>query len=429
MLNLSSFSFSTRTPAQDSISKKAWLGVLFGLFVPLALAACQKGNAAPSASTTAADLAPSEHKPEANDPQVSTIEAHQLESVVVEPVKAAQSITKNLSGRLVWNETCTVRVFSSVAGRVHKICADAGQLVKEGDTLATMFSVDFGQAQADASKAAADLKFAERTYSRAKDLFEHGAAARKDVEAAEDDLETKKAERARAFARLSLYGVGVGAVDGLFPLKAPLSGVLVEKNLNPGQEVRPDQMLANDARLVQPLFVISDPTRLSILLDVTDLDIETLRPGQEIKVHTRAFPDRIFVGKLEHIGDSLDPLTRTVKVRGSLDNPEGLLKAEMYVSADVVTGDGTTPLYVASKGEAGPVSVAGPVEISSKAIFIKQNQYFVFVEKMPGNYVRQLVEIVAEKAGRVLVASGLSVGERVVIEGNLLLQSKAEESK
>ena len=365
-------------------------------------------------------------------------DAPQNATFVVEDAKPIEKTILHFTGRLIWDEKTTVPVFSSVAGRVNDILVNLQQYVSKGDTLATMESPDFGQAQADASKAEADMKFSERTLNRVRDLFEHGAAAQKDVEAAQDDFENKKAELQRAMARLKLYGVGIETtVDGLFPLKSPLSGLVVEKRINPGQEVRPDQILANDPNVIKPLFVISDPKRLSVVLDVTELDIAGLKPGQPLQVHTRAYPDRAFDGKLEVIGDSLDPLTRTVNVRGYVDNTSGLLKAEMYVGVDVARSEengaesvpeGAAASAAKSSDPAQPPA-GPPVEIPVKAVFTKDNRHFVFVEKSPGNYERQSVELGAEHAGRVSVTNGLAPGARVVTEGSLQLEAMTEGSK
>jgi cobalt-zinc-cadmium efflux system membrane fusion protein len=364
--------------------------------------------------------------------------APQSSTFVVEAAKPIEKTILHFTGRLIWNEKKTVPVFSSVAGRVHEIPVNLQQYVSQGDTLATMESPDFGQAQADASKADADMRFSQRTLNRVRDLFEHGAAAQKDVEAAQDDFENKKAELQRAMARLKLYGVGIETtVNGMFPLKSPLSGIVVEKRINPGQEVRPDQILANDPNVIKPLFVISDPKVLTVVLDVTELDIAGLKPGQPLQVHTRAYPGRDFNGKLEVIGDSLDPLTRTVNVRGYVDNESGLLKAEMYVGVDVaLTADSaeeTAPqggAVRAAKSSDPTHSHAGPpVEIPVKAVFTKDNQHFVFVEKSPGQYERQLVELGSEHAGRVAVTNGLAPGARVVTEGSLQLEAMAEGAK
>ena len=360
-------------------------------------------------------------------------DAPQKSSLAVEVAKPlAKSVTR-LTGRLIWDEDATVRVFAPVAGRVENIVATWNDRVNTGDTLATFYSPDFGQAQADASRAVSGLKLAERTLARVRELHAHGAAPKKDVEAAEDDLEGKRSENERAQARLQLYGAKLGVVNGMFPLKAPLAGVIVEKNINPGQEVRPDQMLANDAKLVLPLFVISSPARLSVMLDATELDIAGLRPGQPLQIHTRAFPGRSFVGKLAYIGDSLDPVTRTVKARGVVENPDGLLKAEMFVAVDVAT-DGADRIAAQSEtAVSGDIPRARPlaaaVEIPSKAVFLKDNQHFIFIEKTPGNYERQSVEVGLEHEGRVSITGGLVAGQRVVTDGSLLLQTMTETGK
>jgi cobalt-zinc-cadmium efflux system membrane fusion protein len=366
-------------------------------------------------------------------------DAPQKASFTCEAAKPIEQSVIHLTGRLVWDDRTTVKVFCSVAGRVERIPVNLKDTVSVGDTLALMNSPDFGQAQADASKADADLKLSQRTLTRTKDLYEHGAAAQKDVEAADDDFENKKAELQRSLARLKLYGVEIGtSVDGMFPLKAPLAGRVVEKNINPGQEVRPDQMLANDPNIIKPLFVISDPKRLAVQLDVTELDIAHLHPGQQLLVRSRAYPDEAFDGRLEVIGDSLDPQTRTVNVRGYVDNPEGLLKAEMYVGVDIVSNpednkptaanDQVSP--TANPAEATPLHPSvRPVEIPVRAVFSKGDQHFVFVEEAPGKFERKSILLGSEHDGRVCVTDGLTPGQRVVTEGSLQLQAMTEGSK
>jgi cobalt-zinc-cadmium efflux system membrane fusion protein len=295
-----------------------------------------------------------------------------------------------------------------VNGRVVAALASIGQPVKPGDILAKIDSPDYGQARADARKAVADLVLAERNLTRLRTLCEHGAAPKKDLEAAEDAQASALSEKERAIARLALYGGNEVAVDPMFSLKAPLGGLVVEKNLNPGQEVRPDQMLANAPQLFAPLFVISDPTRLWLLLDVTEKDIPTIRPGQAVNIYTTAYTNRAFAGTLEVMGDSLDPVKRTINVRGSVPNPDRLLKAEMYVTVDVLSD---TPLGVT---------------IPSKAVFHKDNKPYVFIEAAPGRYERRQVKTGPEDDGKTSILEGLQNGQRVVTEGNLLLQALLE---
>ena len=191
----------------------------------------------------------------------------------------------------------------------------------------------------------------------------------------------------------------------MFSLRSPVAGTLVERNVAPGQEVRPDQMLASEASVLQPLFVVTDPSRLWVWLDVPEVNLADLRTGQAIALRSNAYPGRSFEGHVDFTAAALDPATRTARVRGSVPNPEGLLKAEMYVSADVVAGD-------------RPVGV----EVPAKAVFLDGEARYVFVEAAPGRFQRRQVEVGVESAGHVAVTDGLAVGQRVVTDGSLLLE-------
>lgn len=334
-------------------------------------------------------------------------DAPQRRSLTIEPAGERKANVTHLTGRLVWNEEATVRVFSPVAGRVTAVDCELGQKVEQGAILARISSPDFAQAQADVLKAKADLLLAERNARRLHDLLEHGAAAQKDAEAADDALAATQAEKERANARLALYGGTADVLDGLFPLRAPITGTVVERNVNPGQEVRPDQMLGNTPQIFSPLLTLSDPARLWVLVDATEADMALLKPGLEIHLHARPYGERTFPGRLEVIGDTLDPTTRTVRVRGTVPNADRLLKAEMYVTVDIVT-------------EMPPT-----VEVPSKAVFFKDNRAYAFVEE-DGQFVRRELKTGPENDSKVAVLEGVRPGEHVVTEGGLLLETLLE---
>jgi cobalt-zinc-cadmium efflux system membrane fusion protein len=173
-------------------------------------------------------------------------------------------------------------------------------------------------------------------------------------------------------------------------------------------------MLANATNLFAPLFVVSDPRRLWLQVDAAETDLSDLQPGQALRVTSKAFPDRVFGGTVANIGPSLDPSTRSIRVRGEVENPDGLLKAEMYVTVDVVRDE-------------SKLAQAG-VEIPSKAVFTIDRKSYLFVELAPGRFERREVEIGTEKDGKVPVASGVAAGQRVVTEGGLLLQAVLDPS-
>jgi cobalt-zinc-cadmium efflux system membrane fusion protein len=328
----------------------------------------------------------------------------QLSSVVVEPAMAGSEAPVLATGRLTWDEDATVRVFSPVAGRVVGRPMTVGSRVQSGGLLATLSAPDFGQAQSEASRAATDLALARRTRDRVALLSEKGAAPRKDLEAAEADFARVTAEQARASARLKRLSAAVGpagaelAVDGLFPLASPLAGVVVERNVTPGQEVRPDSPL--------PAFTVTDPSRLWVVLDVSERDLSRVHAGAPLRVISTAWPGKVFNGTLETIADALDPAARTVRARGRLRNGSGLLKGEMYVSVEV---DEPSPRQ--------------GVVVPARAILTEGVRHVAFVEEAPGRYRRVRVEVGLERDGRLFVASGIAPGVRIVTDGSLLLAS------
>ncbi len=362
----------------------------------LGLTGCQPAAVEPVAAGPKVD----------GDTVVYALNAPQRTALVAASVEPQASAPLRFSGRLVWDEDVTVRIYSPVAGRVRAIDVKPGDEVAAGMPLARIDSPDVDQARADARKAEADATLAERTLARAQDLFAHGALAQKEVEAAEDAQAGAAAERQRARAKLALYNAGPEAADQSYALCTPLAGVVVEKNLNPGQEIRPDLILANLPQVTNAPFVVTDPHRLWILLDATELDIAALKPNQALHLTSRAYPGRVFAGHIDLIGASLDPATRTLKVRGEVENPDLLLKAEMYAEVEV---DGSKP--------------SGAVVVAAQAVFLKDNQAFVFIETAPGRYTRRAIQTGAEANGRILVQDGLRREDRVVVEGALLLEA------
>ena len=310
----------------------------------------------------------------------------------------------NLNGRLVWDDNVTTRLFTPFSGRVIKCPIGVGESVKTGTTLALIASPDYGQARADARKAEADLMLAERTLARVRELYDHGAAPQKDLQSAEADQARARSEQKRATERLALYGEHPEGEEQLFAFRSPMAGILVEKNINPGAELRADLMLANAAQLAAPQFVVTDPERLWVQIDVPERDQAKVRAGQSFTIRSANLPGKTFSGRIDVVGDGLDQNTRTIKARGSLANPGRLLKSEMFVLAELTIAP-----------ESG---VAVPV----RAVFLRGEKHCVIVEDSPGHYSRREVTIGSEVNGQILITSALEPGLRVVTDGAILLE-------
>lgn len=327
---------------------------------------------------------------------VFSADSPQLKNIQTVKVAAPWARELQLPGRLVWDEDRTVRMFTPFTGRVTRVLADVGLHVEAGRALAELASPDFGQAQADTRKAQADLATKTAQLTRVKELAMAGVAAGKDLQQAEADMQNADAEFRRASARVSLFG-GTNNVDQRFALKSPIAGVVVERNINPGQELRADQPLT-------PQFVVTDPTRLWVQLDGNEADLKNLKPGTALVLNTSQYPDDTFAGELRQVADFIDPVARTLKLRGTVANTDRRLKAEMFVSARIVLPRGESPM------------------VAEKAVFLDGLRRFVFVKTAAGSFTRRSVRVGPSYGDALPVLAGLTEGDEVVVTGTLYLQ-------
>ena len=362
----------------------------------VALTAC---NPAPPVPVPVPAPAPAPAQPVVQDNQMRFPSGHlhlaMLGTTAAVPSKA---MTVELPARIVWNEERTQRIYPAFAGRVMAMHANVGSAVKPGTVLAQLASPDFGSAQADTIKSQGDWRLAQKALQRQRELFEAGIIARKDLEQAEADAWRAQAEVQRASARTSLYGTHVG-VDQQVALRAMMAGVVVERNMNPGQEVRPDQSGPG----VPPLFVVTDPSNLWVQIDARESEVSALKPGTSFELVIPSLPGQKFEGTVIAVSDFIDPATRTLKIRGTIANPQRFLKAEMLATARIER------------------NVSSGVVIPTSSITLRGAKHWLFVQVQPGIFEPREVTLGYEGPKEVVVSRGLEVGERVVSENVLLL--------
>jgi cobalt-zinc-cadmium efflux system membrane fusion protein len=328
--------------------------------------------------------------------------APQLAYLKIEPVTAEPvPLSEPLNGRLAYDDNVTARVSAAVAGRLVKLVAQAGAAVRQGDLLAEIDAPDFAQAVADTRRAEADLRTKQAAFERAKMLAEGGVLAKKDFESADNDRQAAEAEAERARARYRNLDPGHGQRGGVvqqYALRAPLAGIVTERQANPGTEVRPDQ--------ANPLFVVSDPTRLWAIAELAEKDLGKVRIGQSVSVLVDAYPEQRFPAKVKAIGDVLDAQTRRVQVRCDLANDKRLLKPEMFAR-----------IVPESEGPSRP-------RLPNAALISEGLYTSVFVETEPGVVEKRRVKLAFRGQNESYVAEGVTAGERVVTVGALLLNAE-----
>lgn len=218
----------------------------------------------------------------------------------------------------------------------------------------------------------------------------------KELQLAEADFERARSERDRALARERLYG-GSAAIDQQYRLTAPVAGVVVDRRVTPGQEVRPDQ--GTEA----PLFVI-DPTRLWIQLDVPEILSQEVQKGEAVRVSVPALPGEVFTARVEYIADYIDPQTRNGQ--GARHGRERRAAAE---GRDVRDGRGRGAAVGRAQG-------AEPGGLPSRRHPLRVRR------GVAGHFVRRPLRAEEATLGFMRVLDGLRKGDRVVSDGALLLQ-------
>lgn len=322
----------------------------------------------------------------------------QLSFIKVEGVQALpEPLLDPLNARVAYDENYTARVSSPIAGRVTRISAQPGDHVAAGQSLMSIDSPELAAASADFAKSNADSQQKQRAYARANELYQAGVIARKDFEMTESDLRQAEAEHTRA--RLRLRNLDAGAGGSTFNLRAPIAGIVAERNVNPGAQVRPDAP--------NPLYVVTDPTHLWVIIDLPERYIGKVHVGQQVTIDVDAYPGGDFWGKVASIGEVLDPATRRVQVRCVVNNQSRQLKPEMFARV--------TPIEDAR--------VKLP-RIQNSALITQGLYSYVFVEKEPGVFEKREVTLGLQGRSESYVKQGLSDGERVVTTGALLLNSE-----
>lgn len=321
--------------------------------------------------------------------------------VRVEPVVVdADGAAIVAQGSVTFDEEHVAAIIPPVQGRVVRLLAAQGDHVLANAPLASVYSAEVAGAGAGLSEARINRLAAEQSLARAERLAGEGAGSQRDVIDARTVLATARAEEQRAGAVLRSMGAPQQAV-GTYTLRAPISGTIVQRALRVGAEARPDA--------AEPAFLIADLGRVWVLAHLHEAQGSAVHAGDRVEIEIPALPGRRFTSTVDRVADAVDPNARTLIVRVSLMNEDHALKPEMFARVTVRTRS------------------AGVVLVPVGALVTEAHGYVTFVETTPGHYERRAVVLGAELDGRAQVLSGLRAGERVVVEGALLLDAAAEQ--
>lgn len=334
-------------------------------------------------------------------------ESHpRVETALVELGPGVHDLT--LVGKVTYGEDRYSRISSPLQGRVLEVRAHLGDRVQAGNVLLVLDSQEIAQAYAEYAKEDSDLLYATRAHELAKDLYESKALALKDLKQAENELIKARAEFRRAKERLLSLRVPAQELEkplerqkvtSRFELKSPLTGIVVERNVTPGQSIGGDSG--------QVLFTVADLDMLQVVADVYERDLALVKEGQFAKVSVEAYPDVSFPATVASIGDVVDPTSRTIKLRAWVNNKDHRLKPEMFARLHIEIGE-STPLLT----------------IPREAVLEVDGKQFVYVVEGADRYVKQEVKVSTISADHVRVLQGLTSGQRIVTKGAVLIKGQ-----
>lgn len=368
------------------------LAAFSAVILMLVLAGCEKSaeNASASAkNSTSAELftIPQE--------QMSHIQV-----VQVQPTALVRSL--RLTGAVAYNGFHTTPVITQVSGPVSRIVVVPGQKVSQGDPMLYVHSPDYSQLRTNYLKAKDAYALAQKAFARAKDLYEHKAIAEQNLEQAESVEVQASGDLAASQAALKV--LGISDPDALVkappsfevPVKAPISGLVVEQDVAAGQLIQPGSTQC---------FVISDVSTVWVLVNVYQKDLPYVRVGDPVTIQADAYAE-VFHGRIAYVAAALDPNTRTLQARIETNNPGEKLKKDMYVAANVNAG-----------------TISNAIALPDAAILRdSENQPFVYAATSSNQFGRRSVTLGESLNGQTEVTSGLKPGDHVIGDGSLFLQ-------
>jgi cobalt-zinc-cadmium efflux system membrane fusion protein len=348
-------------------------------------------------------------------------------SLTIEPVTErafrAEHVTE---GKITVDEDRSTPVFSPYAGRVTKLLARPGDQVTQGQALFVIEAAENVQAQNDyiaamtgLNKAKSALDLAQLQEKRAKDLFEGKAVPLKDFQQAQATLiqaqnDQRSAETALEAARNKLRILGLtdddvatfrqkGRINPETTIFSPIAGTVVQRKIGPGQYI--------GAGASDPVFVIGDLSTVWLTAFVRETEASLVSVEQEITFHLLALPDRVLTGRINYVAAAIDPATRRLLVRATVDNKDGQLKPEMFA---------TVTIYAAGDQPS--------VGVPKQALIYEGDQVRVWVAHDDKSIELRQIKTGLTNGNLVEVKGNLKPGERIITKGSLFIDRAASGS-
>jgi cobalt-zinc-cadmium efflux system membrane fusion protein len=315
---------------------------------------------------------------------------------IAEPEMKKVAHTLVLPAMVEADPTRTVKVLPAVAGRITDLRVRLGERVAKDQELLVIDSGDLAQAYSDRDKARAQLTLTKEALDRLMMLEKTRAVAVKDREQAQSDYAQAQSELERSLNRLRAIGVPAetGEPTRVLSVKSPIEGSIIDMQVAAGAYV-------NDP--TAPMMTVANLDTIWVTANVPEKDISFVFDGQPVDVTFPAYPDKVFKGKVLFVSDVIDPDTRRNKVRVAFDNPDKMMKANMFANAAFVAPSESRLM------------------VPTSALVMTNDRTSIFVEVAEWAFERRDIDIAYQEGATVAIKSGLQPGQRIVVKGAVRL--------
>jgi cobalt-zinc-cadmium efflux system membrane fusion protein len=317
-----------------------------------------------------------------------------LSTIRIDTVQKCQLINSiTLTGQVDFNQEHVAKLFPMISGIVQGISVVIGDYVKEGQVLGVIKSSEMAGYGNDLITAETNVQVTKKNLDKTIDMYKSGLASLTDSITAEASYRQAKSELNRINKVLKLNG---GSTEGEYAIKSPISGFVVDKEINNNTTIRTDNS--------NSLFTVSDLKNVWVWANVYESNINAIKMGDNVSVTTLSYPDRVFKGKVDKIMNVLDPTNKVMKVRVSLENPGYLLKPQMFASVIVTNPENKQSIC-----------------IPSHALIFDHSQYFVLLFKSKEDVRITPVQVISSIGDRTYISSGVSEGDKVISTQAILI--------
>lgn len=333
--------------------------------------------------------------------------------IKTETVRVQQFIRYlTIPAKVIANQNNEAQIGSPVQGRVQQVYVNLGDYVKAGQILLTVEGLDIGEIKAGFLIAKAALDYATVSYERQKKLFDEKIGSQKALSESKAEFEKALVEYKAEDEKIHSVGLsdtditngkpGTEHTSGSLPIKSPIHGIVVERNIVIGQYI---DATTNAFRIINmnPVWIDGQ---------IYEKDLPGLMHLRTAEFVALPYPDEKFQGRIIYVGQTVDERTRTITVRGEFNNSLHKLKPQMF-------GDLKIPTDVKSAA----------LLIPGEAVINETGKSYVFVQSNDTTFERRDVVTGAEMDNWIEIKEGVQSGEKIVVKGVFYLKSELKKEE